>query len=270
MRNISYLNKMLTPSVVGLDDEGDVIVGETAKLHSAIFIGTLYLMSSAVNAVVTEEITYIHTDVTGSVKAATNSSGKLLWRQVYHPYGEERIDTGQRVGMNQRERDADSGLVYMGARYYDPLIGRFLSPDPVSVLASAENNPMMINRYAYGNNNPLTFHDPDGRSPLAMQGVIQDNNQNYLRNSDPAGYAQAERVVGDVLSIFVGPPAFGVAVKGGVAAFKSFKATSNVAKEIGILREAAKGKGNFGLGSGTRSEADELGKAWVGDGHTNE
>lgn len=37
-------------------------------------------------------------------------------------------------------------------------------------------------------------------------------------------------------------------------------------KEIGILRDAAKGKGNFGLGSGTRAEADKLGKAWVGDG----
>ena len=38
-------------------------------------------------------------------------------------------------------------------------------------------------------------------------------------------------------------------------------------KEIGILRDAAKGKGNFGLGSGTRAEADKLGKAWVGDGY---
>ena len=38
-------------------------------------------------------------------------------------------------------------------------------------------------------------------------------------------------------------------------------------KEIGILRDAAKGKGNFGLGSGSRAEADKLGKAWVGDGY---
>ncbi len=42
-------------------------------------------------------------------------------------------------------------------------------------------------------------------------------------------------------------------------------ASKGVAKEIGILRDAAKGKGNFGLGTGTRTEADKLGKAWVGD-----
>ncbi len=45
------------------------------------------------------------------------------------------------------------------------------------------------------------------------------------------------------------------------------KVTKGAGKEIGILRDAAKGKGNFGLGSGTRAEADKLGKAWVGDGY---
>ncbi|MEJ1338517.1 MAG: hypothetical protein RPU40_06525 [Candidatus Sedimenticola sp. (ex Thyasira tokunagai)] len=44
-------------------------------------------------------------------------------------------------------------------------------------------------------------------------------------------------------------------------------ATKSVGKEIGILRDAAKGKGNFGLGSGSRAEADKLGRAWVGDGY---
>ncbi len=43
--------------------------------------------------------------------------------------------------------------------------------------------------------------------------------------------------------------------------------TKSAGKEIGILRDAAKGKGNFGLGSGSRAEADKLGKAWVGDGY---
>jgi len=47
---------------------------------------------------------------------------------------------------------------------------------------------------------------------------------------------------------------------------KAEGAAKGAGKEIGILRDAAKGKGNFGLGSGTRAEADKLGKAWVGDG----
>ncbi|MEJ1399826.1 MAG: hypothetical protein RPU41_03735, partial [Candidatus Sedimenticola sp. (ex Thyasira tokunagai)] len=61
---------------------------------------------------------------------------------------------------------------------------------------------------------------------------------------------------------------FGKAYKLGKLAFgRVFRATKSVGKEIGILRDAAKGKGNFGLGSGSRAEADKLGRAWVGDGY---
>jgi uncharacterized protein RhaS with RHS repeats len=47
----------------------------------------------------------------------------------------------------------------MQQRYYDPLIGRFYSNDPVGFTAI---NPMMFNRYAYANNNPYKYVDPDG------------------------------------------------------------------------------------------------------------
>lgn len=49
----------------------------------------------------------------------------------------------------------------MQQRYYDPVVGRFYSNDPVGFMAS---NPMMFNRYAYANNNPYKYTDPDGRS----------------------------------------------------------------------------------------------------------
>ncbi|MDP2714944.1 RHS repeat-associated core domain-containing protein [Rheinheimera sp.] len=58
--------------------------------------------------------------------------------------------------------DDDLQLTYMQQRYYDPLIGRFYSNDPVGFTAS---NPMMFNRYAYANNNPYKYIDPDGRKP---------------------------------------------------------------------------------------------------------
>ncbi|WP_419571142.1 RHS repeat-associated core domain-containing protein [Rheinheimera sp.] len=53
----------------------------------------------------------------------------------------------------------------MQARYYDPVIGRFYSNDPVGFNAS---NPMLFNRYAYANNNPYKFTDPDGRLPILI------------------------------------------------------------------------------------------------------
>src|SRR4051812_4670508 len=57
----------------------------------------------------------------------------------------------------------------MGARYYDPMIGRFISPDPKLF---DEQNPQLFNRYAYANNNPYRYVDPDGRSAAAVVEVV--------------------------------------------------------------------------------------------------
>ncbi len=58
-----------------------------------------------------------------------------------------------------KERDAESGLDYFGARYYGSALGRFTSPDP---LGGNLINPQSLNRYAYVLNNPLSFTDPTG------------------------------------------------------------------------------------------------------------
>jgi RHS repeat-associated protein len=58
--------------------------------------------------------------------------------------------------------DAATGLVYFGARWFDPQTGRFLGFDPADV---SDDNPHSFNRYAYGNNNPYKYLDPDGREP---------------------------------------------------------------------------------------------------------
>src|SRR3546814_447198 len=50
-------------------------------------------------------------------------------------------------------------LLYMQQRYYDPRVGRFWSVDPVTVDSVGGN----FNRYWYGNDNPYSFVDPDGR-----------------------------------------------------------------------------------------------------------
>ena len=64
----------------------------------------------------------------------------------------------------------------MQQRYYDPVIGRFYSNDPVGFTAS---NPMMFNRYAYGNNNPYKYVDPDGRmvqsSAKRLGQIVKEN-----------------------------------------------------------------------------------------------
>lgn len=56
-------------------------------------------------------------------------------------------------------------LVYMGARYYNPLSGRILSIDPKEADPSDLHS---LNRYAYGNNNPYRYVDPDGHTPVDL------------------------------------------------------------------------------------------------------
>jgi len=63
-----------------------------------------------------------------------------------------------------KERDAETGLDYFGARYMSSAQGRFTGPDPVNVTDERLVNPSnTLNKYIYGGNNPLKYVDPDGR-----------------------------------------------------------------------------------------------------------
>lgn len=58
-----------------------------------------------------------------------------------------------------KERDAESGNDYFGARYFGSSMGRFLSPDDVG---GDLRNPQDLNLYSYVGNNPLSRTDPTG------------------------------------------------------------------------------------------------------------
>jgi RHS repeat-associated protein len=61
-----------------------------------------------------------------------------------------------------KERDAETGLDYFGARYMSAAQGRFTSPDPAGLLAAKPGNPQSWNLYGYVMNNPLIYIDPNG------------------------------------------------------------------------------------------------------------
>src|SRR5207302_10170098 len=65
-----------------------------------------------------------------------------------------------------KERDAESGLDYFGARYHSGNLGRFMSPDwaatPVPVPYADLGDPQSLNLYSYVRNSPVTRSDPDG------------------------------------------------------------------------------------------------------------
>jgi RHS repeat-associated protein len=128
----------------------------------------------AANASAQTKVTYFHNDLSGNPVAASNSTGQIIWRESYRPYGERLKNEAASQTNSQwytgHRQDADTGLVYMGARHYDPSMGRFLSIDPAGF---NESDPHSFNRYAYANNNPMKFVDPDGRHPLAIATIAR-------------------------------------------------------------------------------------------------
>jgi RHS repeat-associated protein len=64
-----------------------------------------------------------------------------------------------------------TGLVYLGARWYSPEIGRFYGVDPVHF---REAEAKSVNRYAYANNNPYRYVDPDGQTPVDIVFLAAD------------------------------------------------------------------------------------------------
>ncbi len=123
--------------------------------------GSLVAKNTAPIGTTTWTTTYEHTDALHSPISESNAAGTVTRIQRYTPYGEPSGNTyTQGPGFTGHVTDAATGLTYAQQRYYDPVIGRFLSVDPV---AADGNTGASFNRYNYAGNNPYKFTDPDGR-----------------------------------------------------------------------------------------------------------
>ena len=97
---------------------------------------------------------YHHRDHLKSVRIVTDTSGAEVKRTTYSPFGRDAINSGSYLetkGFIGKHKDAETGFLYLEARYYDPVLGRFLSPDWWD-----PNLPGVgMNRYAYSDNDPI-------------------------------------------------------------------------------------------------------------------
>gem|GEM_PF-4184062 len=136
--------------------------------------------------------TYLHPDLLGSPKMATNSSQQLLWREHFDPYGSKLNGVAEKIGYTGHAYDMETGLTYAQARFYDPAVGRFLSNDPIGFT----NNPFSFNRYAYANNNPYIYTDPTGMAAGNASGAADvDGLPPTLAVRALAGLEQAVQVL---------------------------------------------------------------------------
>lgn len=102
---------------------------------------------------------YYHPDHLGSTDTVTNDSRDVVELTTYKPYGQV-IDGGDdRFLYAGKERDKNTGLDYLGARYYNSFPGLFTQPD---VNIPDMYNPQDLNRYSYVRNNPYKYVDPSG------------------------------------------------------------------------------------------------------------
>lgn len=117
---------------------------------------------------------YVQKNFQGDIVALVDQSGNVVAKYVYDAWGNGKVcnasgtenTSSSFIGNINPFRyrgyyyDAETGLYYLQTRYYEPRAGRFLSPDSVDYIA-----PDLIgglNLYAYCNNNPVMYSDPDG------------------------------------------------------------------------------------------------------------
>jgi RHS repeat-associated protein len=112
-------------------------------------------------------------DPQGTPLAETDANRNIIATFDYTPYGSVALGSPPSgPGYTGHVNDPETSLIYMQARYFDPVTGRFLSTDPISLL---DSDFFSFNRYAYAFNNPITYYDPDGQAPAGPSSCGTDN-----------------------------------------------------------------------------------------------
>jgi len=154
---------------------------------------------------------FLAQDTLGSTRIMFDAgTGSPVAMHDYLPFGEELVNVrpGTLYGgtdnptqkFTGKERDAESGLDYFGARYFSGAQGRFTSSDPVFVTAHRVSDPQQWNLYAYSRNNPLRFTDPTGLD-IWLQGCGDESDtchKGYVGSYNDNGKFDRTHLSGDL------------------------------------------------------------------------
>ena len=113
---------------------------------------------------------YLHYDQVGSLRAITDSNGNMVKEIVYDSYGNILNDTNPNFkvpfGFAGGLYDSDTKLVHFGYREYDPVIGRWLSKDPL-LFGGGDSN-----LYGYVLQDPVNLVDPSGEFAILAPAIL--------------------------------------------------------------------------------------------------
>jgi RHS repeat-associated protein len=166
------------------------------------------------------------------IHSSLYENGSLLSSKISASSTSCAHSTGQR-------EEAALELYFYNARYYDPVLGRFIAPDTI---VPEPGNPQALNRYAYVYNNPLQYTDPSGHwleTAWDIANIVWDIHE--IRQ-DPGNLWNWGALVVDVgTALLPGVPAFaGVVSKGGKAAKAAVEVASHADEVVDAARLGAR------------------------------
>ncbi|MEU1705251.1 RHS repeat-associated core domain-containing protein [Streptomyces sp. NPDC005706] len=144
-------------------------------------------------------LTWLLGDGQASTQLAVSVAG-VVTRRRYTPFGAQRGATGLAGGSDRgflgKAEDDSTGFSLLGARVYDPQLGRFLSTDPMQ----SPYEPQKLSSYSYSANDPVNYSDPTGldracrcghRPPLVVNGKPSGQHTSGGIPNTPRGPATA-------------------------------------------------------------------------------
>jgi RHS repeat-associated protein len=131
----------------------------------------------------TDRLYYMH-DGLGSVRQLLDSTGEVQTNYAYDPFGVPLMggEVSNPYQFTGEAWDAEVGLLYLRARYYQPEVGRFITKDPWLGDTWA---PGSLNRYAYVDNNPPNLADPTGLDGGGPRGICPECKEEYHPITQP-------------------------------------------------------------------------------------
>jgi RHS repeat-associated protein len=216
----------------------------------------------------------LHRDHLASVRLVTTNAGVVGTASAYGPYGVETktittTATKDSKGYIGERADPELGLLYLNARYYDPALGRFLSPDTYDPLLAGVGT----NRYAYAGNDPVNKSDPGGNHWIASgdkdhwvddRGIAHnhDSSDNDTRAGYDDGYAFAQADIPDNWRSTYEAQTF--LPGGGGLGFSLGNFTGDVARDLKDPWTYADAATNLPAGAAVKGGAPIFGLIWSG------
>jgi len=169
---------------------------------------------------------YYQVDGLGSARQLTDDTEAVAKTYLFEAFGSLVAQSGtaenpyQFAGSSGYRNDGDAGLMHVGARYYDPQVGRFTTADPV---LGNIYLPQTLNRYVYVINNPVNSVDPTGRIVVTI----------ILGALIIGGFAVAGAIIGGISGGRTG--AIGGAISGGLVGIAVVVALAGAAPVWGAV-----------------------------------